>query len=565
MVPPAEPIKRLARAAGMDSLANAIWRRLESYGKETGNVTRGVMKFRAMVFSSFAMAVCSVAPAVAQYDVLIRGGWVLDGLGNSAVVTSVAIVGDRIVAVGELSGATARLVVDASGLYVSPGFIDVHSHAGGGLASEELSHAKPLLAQGITTAVLNPDGGGPADLVQQRRDLLAHGLGVNVALLVPHGSVRRAVMGMEDGEPTPAELGRMVDMVRDGMDAGAFGLSSGLYYAPGSYAETEEVIALARVAGEYSGVYTSHIRDEADYNIGVVGAVDEVIRIAREADITGVVTHVKALGPRVWGYSEMIVEHIQQARDDGVRVYADQYPYEASGTSITGALIPRWAQVGGRDVLLERMMNPNTRGRLRADVIENLDRRGGAGRLQFSRHAADPSIEGRTMEEVAQERGVEPAELALQLLEAGGAGLVNFNMDAGDIAALMRQPWTMTSSDGGLTAMGRGVPHPRFYGTFPRKIRKYVREDGVLELTAAIRSMTSLPASVFGMTDRGVVRVGAIADVVVFDLERFVDKATYTDPHQLAEGVVYVFVNGQVAVERGEFGVELHGDVLTLN
>ena len=534
-------------------------------GEETGNVTRGVMKSRAMVFSSFAMAVCSAAPAVAQYDVLIRGGWVLDGLGNPAVVTSVAIVGDRIVAVGELSGATARLVVDASGLYVSPGFIDVHSHAGGGLATEELSHAKPLLAQGITTAVLNPDGGGPADLVQQRRDLLAHGLGVNVALLVPHGSVRRAIMGMEDGEPTPAELGRMVDMVRNGMDAGAFGLSSGLYYAPGSYAETEEVIALARVAGEYSGVYTSHIRDEADYSIGLVGAVDEVIRIAREADITGVVTHVKALGPRVWGYSEMIVEHIQQARDDGVRVYADQYPYEASGTSITGALIPRWAQVGGRDVLLERMMNPNTRGRLRADVIENLDRRGGAGRLQFSRHAADPSIEGRTMEEVAQERGVEPAELALQLLEAGGAGLVNFNMDAGDIAALMRQPWTMTSSDGGLTAMGRGVPHPRFYGTFPRKIRKYVREDGVLELTAAIRSMTSLPASVFGMTDRGVVRVGAIADVVVFDLERFVDKATYTDPHQLAEGVVYVFVNGQVAVERGEFGVELHGDVLTLN
>ena len=169
------------------------------------------------------------------------------------------------------------------------------------------------------------------------------------------------------------------------------------------------------------------------------------------------------------------------------------------------------------------------------------------------------------MEAVAQERGVEPTELALQLLEAGGAGLVNFNMDAGDIAALMRQPWTMTSSDGGLTAMGQGVPHPRFYGTFPRKIRKYVREDGVLELTAAIRSMTSLPASVFGMTDRGVVRVGAIADVVVFDLERFVDKATYTDPHQLAEGVVYVFVNGQVAVERGEFGVELHGNVLTLN
>jgi N-acyl-D-amino-acid deacylase len=392
------------------------------------------MRLTPIVFS-FVAVVAIASPARAQYDLLIRGGRVLDGMGNQAVVTALAIRGDRIVAIGPLVGATAHVVVDAAGLVVSPGFIDPHSHAGGGLASERLSHARPLLAQGVTTVVINPDGGGPVDLVQQRRDLVEHGLGVNVAQLVPHGSLRQAVLGMEDHHPTAAQLDSMVQLTRAGMEAGAFGLSSGLHYAPGSYAATEEVIALAQVAAAYSGVYTSHIRDEADYNIGVVAAVDEVIRIAREADITGVVTHVKALGPHVWGESRTIIRHIEEAREAGLRVYADQYPYEASGTSITGALIPRWAQVGGRGVLRERLLNPDTRARVRADVVANLERRGGAGRLQFSRHEADPSIEGRTMEDVARERGMEPADLVLQLLQAGGAGLVSFNMREDDVAA----------------------------------------------------------------------------------------------------------------------------------
>ena len=522
------------------------------------------MKLKLIVFSIVAI-VASAAPASAQYDVLIRGGRVLDGLGNPAVVTSLAIRGGRIAAIGPLVGATADVVVDAAGLVVSPGFIDPHSHAGGGLVSGELSHARPLLAQGVTTVVINPDGGGPVDLVQQRRDLVEHGLGVNVAQLVPHGSVRQAVLGMEDLRPSAAQLDSMVQLTRAGMDAGAFGLSSGLYYAPGSYAATEEVIALAQVAAVYSGVYASHIRDEADYSIGVVAAVDEVIRIAREADITAVVTHVKALGPHVWGESRTIVRQIEEAREEGLRVYADQYPYEASGTSISGALIPRWAQVGGRGALGERLLNPDTRARLRADVVANLERRGGAGRLQFSRHEADPSIEGRTMEDVARERGVEPADLVLQLLQMGGAGLVSFNMREDDVATLMRQPWTMTSSDGGLTTMGRGVPHPRYYGTFPRKIRKYVREDEVMDLAAAIRSMTSLPASVLGMSDRGVIREGAVADLVVFDQDELKDNATYRDPHQFSEGVEYVFLGGRMAVERGEFAAELYGKVLTRN
>jgi N-acyl-D-amino-acid deacylase len=496
----------------------------------------------------------AAAPARGQeHDLLIRNGRVLDGTGNPWYHADVAISGGRIAAVGDLKGARARRIIDAKGLYVAPGFIDVHTHAGRGLATPELSHAQPLLAQGITTAVVNPDGGGPVDLVKQQRELRAARPAVNVAQMVPHGSVRGAVTGMEDRAPTPAEMERMKALVRAGMQAGAFGLSSGPYYAPGSYSKTEELIELSRIASEYGGVYSSHIRDEADYNIGVVAAVDEVIRVAREADLPGIVTHIKALGPRVWGYSEALVKRIERAREEGVEVFADQYPYEASGSSITGALIPRWAQVGGDTALVRRIDTPSERARLREGILENLDRRGGASRLQFRRHKADPSIEGKTLQQVADARGVHPADLAMELQKAGGADLVSFNMHPDDVATLMRQPWTITASDGDLVPFGEGVPHPRSYGTFPRKVRKYVLEEGVVDLPHAIRSMTWLPAAVFGMRDRGILREGAVADVVVFDLERLRDGAAYQKPHQLAEGMVHVLVNGALAVDSGRF------------
>ncbi len=410
--------------------------------------------------------------------------------------------------------------------------------------------------------VINPDGGGPVDLAAQKAALLEHGLGVNAAQLVPQGSVRREVLEMHDRPPSAEELQRMRELVRAGMEYGAFGLSSGLYYAPGSYARTEEVIELAKVASEYGGVYSSHIRDEADYNIGVVAAVDEVIRIAEEGELPGIVTHIKALGPHVWGYSMAMVQRIQAARDRGIEVWADQYPYDASGTGITGALVPRWALVGGPDSLEAHIRNPESRARLRADMLENLDRRGGAARLQFQRHEADTSIEGQTLQEVAAQRSVEPVDLAIELLAAGGAGFVSFNMHEDDIELLMRQPWTMTSSDGGLATMGVGVPHPRFYGAFPRKIRRYVIERGVIDLATAIRSMTQTPATVFEMEGRGVLRPGAFADVVVFDLERLRDLATYDDPHRLCEGVVHLLVNGQLAIENERFSGALAGRVM---
>lgn len=497
-------------------------------------------------------------------DIILRGGRLIDGAGNPWVRGDVAVRGERIVAVGRLQDWTAPQEVDVHGLYVAPGFIDVHSHAAGGLAAEDRSHARPQLAQGVTTVFVNPDGSGPVDLSAQRADLLEHGLGVNVAQLVPHGSVRRAVIGMENRPPTPDELERMRDLVGEGMRAGAFGLSSGPFYAPGSYAATGELVELAKVASAYGGIYTSHIRDEGDYSIGLVAAVDEVITIARESDTRGIVTHIKALGPRVWGFSTAVIRRIEAARDEGVQVFADQYPYIASATSLSAALVPRWAEEGGEERFRERLADPEARTRMEEEMWENLDRRGGAHRIQFRYHSEDPSIEGRTLEQVAEARELDPVEAALALLEEGSPGIVSFNMDERDVHALMRQPWTMTSSDGAFPQWQSGVPHPRAYGAFPRKLRRYVVEERVISLEDAIRSMTSLSAAVHRLDDRGVLREGAVADIAVFDLDAVRDAATFTDPHQLSEGMIHVLVNGEFAIRDREFTGIRSGRVLDM-
>lgn len=508
-----------------------------------------------------AAAGLSAQPPGEPYDLVLRGGRVLDGTGSPGIDTDIAVREGRIAAIGNLATASAARVIEVKGLTVTPGFIDPHSHAGGGLAGA-LNQAQPLIAQGITTVVINPDGGGSADIAAQRARLEQGRTGVNVALLVPHGSIRQRVLGMSDRDPTPAEVDQMVELVRAGMTAGGIGLSSGLYYAPGSYSKTEEVIAMARAAGEAGGVYSSHIRDESDYNVGVVASVDEVIRIAEEGKLPGIVTHMKALGHGSWGLSTTMTSHIEAARRRGVEVWADQYPYEASGTSITGALIPRWAQIGGNEELQKRITGPE-RPRLLAEVKTNIARRGGPETLVISSYAPDRELEGRSLAQLAAGRRKPAEEIALDLLAEGGAGLVSFNMTEKDIEHIMRQPYTMTSTDGGLTPMGQGKPHPRAYGTFPRKLRIYVRERRVIDLPSAIRSMTNLTAKVFGMKDRGVLRPGAWADVVVFDPGKITDKATYTDPHQLSEGIVYALVNGELVRDNNQFTGKLPGRIVT--
>lgn len=498
-------------------------------------------------------ALLAAVPLAAQpYDLLIRNGRVLDGTGNPWIYADVAIRGDRIAAVGRLPDATAKRVIDARGLYVTPGFIDVHSHAGPPLATAALSGAVPLLAEGVTTVMVNPDGGGSVDLVRQRAQLEAQHPAINVGLMVPHGSVRGQVLGNADVKADSAAVQKMRALVQAGMEAGAFGLSSGPFYAPGSYSNTEELVELSKVAARYGGVYTSHIRDESDYTVGLRAAVEEVIRVAREARLPGIVTHIKALGPHVWGTSASLVARIDSVRADGVEVFADQYPYEASGTSLVSVLVPRWAESGGRDSMRLRLASPALHDSLWKTMRDNLERRGGAARLQFSSYGPDHTIEGSNLQVYADAHRLDAIEAAVQLMTKADAGITSFNMDSTDIATFMRQPWTMTCSDGDLVAMGVGVPHPRAYGTFPRKLHKYVVEDRTIDLAFAIRSMTSLPATVFHVADRGMLRPGAYADVVVMDLAKVRDRATYTQPHQLSEGMVTVLVNGQVAVDAGK-------------
>jgi N-acyl-D-amino-acid deacylase len=498
-----------------------------------------------------------IAAPQSGLDVLITNARVLDGSGNPWIREDIGIRGDRITAVGRLAGTPAALVIDAKDRVVAPGFIDVHSHALESITRGELRDARPLIAQGVTTVVGNPDGGGPVDLARQRAAIEAEGgVGVNVALLIGHGSVRSAVMGAAQRAPTADELARMQSLVKQAVGDGAFGLSSGLFYAPGRYAKTEEVIALAREAG---GVYTSHIRDEGNYDAGVVASVDEVIRIADEAHVIGIVSHMKALGPDSWGLSKTLVAHIDAARARGVNVFADQYPYEASSTSLSAAVLP---DGGGAAAVRTAMVDPASRAKVLADAKENIRRRGGPASIVIASASGDRTLAGKNLDQIAKARSVVPEQAAIDIILAGGASIVSFNMSEDDIRTIMRQPWTMASSDGGLSLPGPSVPHPRNNGAFARRLAVYVRERNVISLEQAIRTMTSLPARVFGLADRGEIRPGAFADVVIFDPARVVDRATYTDPHQLAEGVDWVIVNGVVARRDDAFTGARAGRVL---
>lgn len=525
-----------------------------------------IIMIRSSVAAVLLFFLCSGTQAQPAFDVLIQNGRVMDGSGNPWILGDIGIRAGVIVEVGNLDGATGTRVIDAAGRVVAPGFIDVHSHAAEGLTRQQLRQGQPVLAQGITTIVANPDGGGPVDIAAQRATLEKGGVGPNVALLIGHGSVRSAVLGRANRAPSPEELEKMRVLVRQAMEQGAYGLSSGLFYTPGSYATTEEVIELAKIAAERGGLYTSHVRDESNYNVGVVASVEEVIRIAESAHIIGVFSHAKALGPDTWGLSHAITHRIATARARGVQVFTDQYPYEASSTSLRAALLPD----GVPSPSAEHLATPaamTAEQRVVYDTAvkvatENLRRRGGPASILIAHYRPDPALEGQTLEQIAAARRQDPVTAALHLIARQAPSIVSFNMSEDDITQFMRQPYTMTSTDGGLVALGEGKPHPRNYGAFPRKLARYVRERGTITLEHAVRSMTSLPAAVFGLTDRGMIRPGAAADLVIFDPAKVEERSTYTDPHQLAEGIDIVLVNGVVVKEGATFSDALPGKVL---
>jgi len=494
-----------------------------------------------------ALLVAAQPLAAQRFDVLIRGGSVVDGTGTPARLADVGIRGDRIVAIGDLSDTLiiATQTIDARGRIVAPGFIDPHTHTSGDLSNGQRKSNLGYLMQGVTTVVTNNDGGGSIEIGQTLARWTAQGIGTNAVLYVGQGSVRGSVMGMTGGAATPAQLARMRDLVAKAMDEGAIGMSTGLYYAPGSYSSTEEVIELAKVVAQKGGIYDSHMRDESSYTIGLVGSVNETIRIAREARIPVHISHIKALGVDVWGQADTVIALIRNARAAGLDVTADQYPYTASGTGVGAALLPRWAEEGGNDSLRARFANPAVRARIVAEMADNMRRRGGAASLLMTSTRV-PGILGKNLEEIAREKGKAPVEAAIDIILAGGSSVASFNMNDDDIRNFMIQDFVVTGSDG-------SDGHPRKYGTFPKLIREYVQKEHVLSLTQAVRRSSALTAAMLRIKDRGTLEAGKFADVIVFDLSTMNDRATYREPTLLAEGVKFVVVNGVVTIDNGTY------------
>ena len=496
-------------------------------------------------------------------DYLLVGGRIVDGTGAPARRADVGIRGDRIVFIGDAAAAhvDAKRKISAKGLVICPGFIDPHTHADAYLSDPARRSNLNYIMQGVTTVVTGNDGEGPISVGATLDKWQAGGIGTNVALLTGFGTIRRAVMGMVAKAPTPAQLDQERADVRTAMQQGAFGLSTGLFYAPQSFSKTEEVIALAKVAAEFDGIYDTHMRDEDSYSIGLLDAIDETLRIGREARIPVHISHIKALGPAVWGESAPAIEKIDAARAAGEKVFACQYPYNGSGTSLPASLLPPWAQEGALKERSARLADPAQRAKLIAAIEENIKRRGGANTLLFTSHKM-PELFTKTLAEVAGARKQTPAETALEILQTSARehtynqlGVISFNMSERDIDNFMRQPWDMTCSDG-------SPGHPRLYGTFPRKLRMYVYQRKLITLPFMVHVSAEEPAEMLGLRDRGLLRRGYFADVIAFDPKTVADKATYEHPEVLSAGMEYVFVNGALTVDSGKYTSALAGRAL---
>ncbi|MBX3479050.1 MAG: amidohydrolase family protein [Caulobacter sp.] len=485
-------------------------------------------------------------------DYLIRGGRVIDGTGSPGRVADVAVSGDRIVFIGDAAraGVTARRTIDASGMIVAPGFIDPHTHSGADLASGDRARraAANHLTQGVTSILIGNDGDGAPRVAATLKAFADAGTGVNAGSFVGFGAVRREVIGEGSRAPTGPELDRMKGLVADGMCQGGFGFSAGLYYAPQSYSTTEEVVALAREAAVRGGLYETHMRDESSDNIGLLAAVREALEIGRRADMPVHIAHIKAQGVDVHGKSGEVIALIEAERAAGRRVTADQYPWSASGTRVSNALIPRWVMDGGMEEGRKRLADPSLSAKLLPQIADNLRRRGGPESLLIT---SGPHA-GRTLGAVARARGEEPVQTAIVIVrDQGDARVASFNMIQADINAFAVQPWVVTSSDA-------TVGHPRRFGTFPLAWTTFV-EGGLMSPERFVRRSSGQTADIFRIAGRGYLRTGYFADVIVFDPSRFRALATYEDPTRLSEGLLLALVNGVPAVDHGRVTGALAG------
>lgn len=491
-----------------------------------------------------------------QVDLLITGGDAYDGSGERLGDVEIAVKSGRIVRVATGLSQSVRPVrtIDAGGMIVAPGFIDPHTHADSDLTSEEAGRRANLAfaLQGVTTVMVGNDGYGFA---APREGQAIRSTGTNFGFLSGFGGIRRAIIGMDDRAAKDTERAQMRQLVRRDFCAGAFGFSAGLYYAPQSFAGTAELVELAREASSFRGYYDTHLRDESDFSVGVIAALEEALTIGRKANIPVHVAHIKALGPAVWGQSSAMIEMIETARTNGHRVTADQYPWRASGTRISSALVPRWALDGGLAGLRSRLGDPEVASRVADGIAANISRRGGPESLLITGALGiNPRVEGMTLGTLADQRGLSPQAVAISILKEGDARLASFNMDEADIAAFASRDWIMTGSDG-------SNGHPRKYASFPKAYRDWV-QSGQYSLGWFIRRSSGLPAATIGLSDRGFLREGMAADIVIFDPETFGPIATYASPDLHSRGVEWLMVNGKLLIENGKHNGSLPGKLL---
>lgn len=500
------------------------------------------------------LSACSPRQADEQepYSVLIINGTVYDGTSTPPRDANIGISGERIVSMQASADAPADLVIDAAGKAVVPGFIDPHTHAEGDLLDDARKANINYLTQGVTTVFVGNDGRGLPDLEQKRAIMKRQGIGSNVGFFTGHGTARETILGLENRAPTDDELEQMREFVANDMRAGALGLSTGLFYRPGSYAATDEVIELAKVAAKFGGVYDSHMRDESSYNIGLLGAVREVIEIGEKAEIPVHIAHLKALGRDVWGQSGDIIALVAAARERGVNVTADQYPWLASGTSLSSSLIPRWVQADSEEAMFGRLANPDLEDRIREEMESNLWRRGGDESLLVT---GESEWRGMTLKEIAEDLGLDPIDAAVEVVRAGDPSIASFNMQADDLDALAIQPWVMTGSDG-------SDGHPRKYANYPKAYQDMVVKKSLFPMQYFVYRSSGMVANFFHLCDRGYLRPGLVADIAIIDLDNYRPVADFRNPTELSTGVSELLVNGKAAIEDGQYSGALPGSVI---
>ncbi len=492
---------------------------------------------------------------IERFDLLLKGGSVLDGSGSEPMVVDIGIKAGLIVSLGQLSS-DADTIIDCTGLVVCPGFIDLHTHSDSAILDPKTRGNVNYLMQGCTTVVTGNCGSGPVDVGTYLRKIDEHGAGTHVAHLLPHGNLRDQAMGKERREPSHQELEKMRTLAEQAMNEGAYGMSTGLIYVPSMFSKTDELIEIAKVVGRHNGIYASHIRDEGT---GLLDSLQEILKIGKEASLPVHVSHLKASGKKAWGSLHLGVSMIEQARTAGQMVTADQYPYAASSTSLEATLLPSWAREGGRSELAKRLAVPETFAKVKSGVFDKLKT---SSKILIASYKPRRDWVGKTLDQIAAAENRETPDIVLEMESKGGASVVNFSMDEEDVRMAMHLPWVATASDGGAKLPSADRPHPRSFGTFPRKIGRYAQELKILSLAAAVRSASGLPADILGLTDRGYLRPGMVADVTVFDAKTFLDTATFEEPFHAPTGLRYVFVAGVPAVYEGQATGALAGTAL---